>query len=138
MHARFTDDRLPVADELVRIARAGGRVRVLAGDDPDFLGVEVAGRLLAAGVQLRRANTHDKLGLLHSRHGVSRRPRKVVLSGSHNLNQDANYVNDEILVKTFDDDLYDDVLASHVEPLWSGSEPDNPPPTAPPSGAQLA
>ena len=126
MHARFTDDRLPVADELVRIVRAGGRVRVLAGDDPDFLGVEVAARLLAAGVELRRVNTHDKLGLLHTRHGVSRRPRKVVLSGSHNLNHDANYVNDEILVKTFDDDLYDDVLASHVEPLWAESTPHQP------------
>ena len=126
VHARFTDDRLPVTDELVRIVRAGGRVRVLAGDDPDFLGVEVAARLLAAGVELRRVNTHDKLGLLHTRHGVSRRPRKVVLSGSHNLNHDANYVNDEILVKTFDDDLYDDVLASHVEPLWAESTPYQP------------
>jgi hypothetical protein len=121
VHARFTDDRLPVADELVRIARQGGRVRVLAGDDPDFLGPEVARRLTEAGVELRRGNTHDKLGLLHSRHGVSRRPRKVVLSGSHNLNHDANYVNDEILVKTFDDDLYDDVLAAHVEPLWDAA-----------------
>jgi hypothetical protein len=126
VHARFTDERLAVADELVRIARAGGRVRVLAGDDPDFLGVEVAGRLLGGGVELRRVNTHDKLGLLHSRHGVSRRPRKVVLSGSHNLNRDANYVNDEILVKTFDDDLYDDVLVSHVEPLWAESTPYEP------------
>jgi hypothetical protein len=123
VHARFTDGRLPVADELVRIARQGGRVRVLAGDDPDFLGVEVADRLLAAGIELRRSNTHDKLGLLHARHGVSRRPRKVVLSGSHNLNHDANYLNDEILVKTFDDDLYDDVLASHVDPLWGEAAP---------------
>ena len=128
VHARFTDDRLPVTDELVRIAGQGGRVRVLAGDDPDVLGVEVARRLLAAGVELRRVNTHDKLGLLHARHGVSRRPRKVVLSGSHNLNHDANYVNDEILVKTFDDDLYDDVLASHVEPLWAASVPHPPAP----------
>jgi hypothetical protein len=123
VHARFTDERLAVADELVRIVREGGRVRVLAGDDPDFLGVEVARRLVAAGIDLRRVNTHDKLGLLHSRHGLSRRSRKVVLSGSHNLNRDANYLNDEILVKTFDDDLYDDVLTSHVEPLWAESAP---------------
>ena len=33
-HARFTDDRLAVADELVRIARGGGSVRVLVGTDP--------------------------------------------------------------------------------------------------------
>ena len=53
-----------------------------------------------------------------------------MLSGSHNLNHDANYVNDEILVKTFDDDLYDDVLASHVEPLWAASVPHQPVPEA--------
>ncbi len=145
VHARFTDDRLPVADQLTRIAAAGGRVRVLAGADPDLLGPEVARRLVAGGVELRRANTHDKLGLLHSRHGVSRAPRKVVLSGSHNLNHDANYVNDEILVKTFDDDLYDDVLGAHVEPLWAASTlsvgppsgevtAGGPPDTAPPTG----
>ena len=126
-HARFTDDRLAVADELVRIARAGGSVRVLVGTDPDLLGPTVRERLVAAGIPLRRANIHDKLALLHSRHGVSRRPRKVVLSGSHNLNRDANWINDEILVKTFHDGLYDDVLASHVEPLWAAAEPDSPP-----------
>jgi hypothetical protein len=136
-HARFTDDRLAVADELVRIARGGGSVRVLVGTEPDLLGPTVRERLVAAGVPLRRANIHDKLALLHSRHGVSRRPRKVVLSGSHNLNLDANWINDEILVKTFHDGLYDDVLASHVEPLWSAAEPDSPP-IAPSSGAQPA
>ena len=128
-HARFTDDRLAVADELVRIASGGGSVRVLVGTEPDLLGPTVRERLAAAGIPLRRANIHDKLGLLHSRHAVSRRPRKVVLSGSHNLNRDANWINDEILVKTFHDGLYDDVLATHVEPLWSDAEPDSPPPT---------
>ena len=123
VHARFTDDRLAVADELVRIARAGGAVRVLVGAEPDLLGVTVRDRLLGAGIPVRRGNTHDKLTLIHARHGVSRRPRKVVLSGSHNLNRDANWVNDEILVKTFNDELYDDVLAAHVEPLWTEGEP---------------
>ena len=123
VHARFTDERLAVADQLARIARAGGRVRVLAGADPDLVGADVARRLGDAGIGLRRGNTHDKLGLLHTRHGVSRRLRKVVLSGSHNLNHDANYLNDEILVKTFDDDLYDDVLAAHVEPQWAEAAP---------------
>ena len=128
-HARFTDDRLAVAGELVRIANGGWSVRVLVGTEPDLLGPTVRERLAAAGIPLRRANIHDKLALIHSRHGVSRRPRKVVLSGSHNLNRDANWINDEILVKTFHDGLYDDVLATHVEPLWSDAEPDSPPPT---------
>ena len=128
-HARFTDDRLAVADQLVRIASGGGSVRVLVGTEPDLLGPTVRERLAAAGIPLRRANIHDKLALLHSRHAVSRRPRKVVLSGSHNLNRDANWINDEILVKTFHGGLYDVVLASHVDRLWSGAEPDRPPPT---------
>ena len=37
-HARFTDDRLAVADQLLRIARAGGQVRVVVGAEPDLLG----------------------------------------------------------------------------------------------------
>ena len=127
VHARFTDDRLAVADELLRIARGGGAVRVLVGAEPDLLGVTVRDRLLGAGIPVRRGNTHDKLTLIHARHGVSRRPRKVVLSGSHNLNRDANWVNDEILVKTINDELYDDVLAAHVEPLWAEGEAAVPP-----------
>ena len=118
-HARFTDDRLAVADQLLRIARAGGQVRVVVGAEPDLLGPAVRDRLLGAGIPVRSGNLHDKLGLIRSRYGVSRRPRKVVLSGSHNLNRDANWTNDEILVKTFNDDLYDDVLTAHVEPLWA-------------------
>ena len=118
-HARFTDDRMAVADQLLRIARAGGQVRVVVGAEPDLLGPAVRDRLLGAGIPVRSGNLHDKLGLIRSRYGVSRRPRKVVLSGSHNLNRDANWTNDEILVKTFNDDLYDDVLTAHVEPLWA-------------------
>lgn len=118
-HARFTDARTAVAEELVRIAAQGGTVRVLVGADTGFLGPVVCSTLLEAGVPLRTADIHDKLVLVHSRHGVSTRPRKVVLSGSHNLNHDANYVNDEILVKTFNDSLYDDMLAGHFEHIWS-------------------
>lgn len=123
VHARFTDSRAAVADQLVRITEQGGRVRVAVGADPDLLGPAVRRRLLDAGIPLRTANTHDKLALVHSRYGVSRRPRKVVLSGSHNLNYDANYVNDEVLVKTFNDEVYDDMLAAHFEPIWSTAEP---------------
>ena len=62
----------------------------------------------------------------------------MVLSGSHNLNRDANWINDEILVKTFHDGLYDTRPWWRRRTLLSGPEPDNPPPTAPPSGAQLS
>ena len=122
-HARFTDARTVVADELVRIKGQGGTVRVLVGGDEGFLGAVVRSTLLDAGIPLRTADIHDKLALVHSRHGVSIRSRKVVLSGSHNLNHDANYVNDEILVKTFNDALYDDVLAGHYEHIWSTGVP---------------
>jgi phosphatidylserine/phosphatidylglycerophosphate/cardiolipin synthase-like enzyme len=47
----------------------------------------------------------------------------VVFSGSHNLNYDANYRNDEILVKTFNDELYDDMLSEHFEKIWASGSP---------------
>jgi len=122
-HARFTDARVGVALELARIAAQGGHVRVLVGPHPDFLGREVRGILDAAGIPLRRADTHDKLALVHSRHALSRRPRKLVLSGSHNLNYDANYRNDEILVKTFHDELYDDMRDNHFARIWAAGRP---------------
>jgi hypothetical protein len=122
-HARFTDARVPVARELARIAAQGGRVRVLIGPHPDFLGREVRRILDEAGVPLLRADIHDKLALVHSRHALSRRRRKLVLSGSHNLNYDANYRNDEILVKTFHDELYDDMRDNHFACIWATGKP---------------
>jgi hypothetical protein len=122
-HARFPDARVPVARELARIAAQGGRVRVLVGPHPDFLGREVRRVLDEAGVPLLRADIHDKLVLVHSRHALSRRRRKLVLSGSHNLNYDANYRNDEILVKTFHDGLYDDMRDNHFARIWATGRP---------------
>jgi phosphatidylserine/phosphatidylglycerophosphate/cardiolipin synthase-like enzyme len=122
-HARFTDARAPVARELARIATQGGRVRVLVGPHPEFLGRDVRLILDEAGVPLLRADIHDKLALVHSRHAISRRRRKLVLSGSHNLNHDANYRNDEILVKTFHDELYDDMRDNHFARLWAAGRP---------------
>lgn len=121
--ARFTDSRTAVAAELVRIKEEGGRVRVLVGADPGFLGETVRSTLLRAGIPLRTADVHDKLVLVNSRYGLSTHPRKVVFSGSHNLNHDANYLNDEILVKTFHEDLYDDMLVGHFEHIWSTGRP---------------
>jgi phosphatidylserine/phosphatidylglycerophosphate/cardiolipin synthase-like enzyme len=75
---------------------------------------------------VRTTNTHDKLALVHSRHGVSRAPRKLVLNGSHNLTRIANYGNDELLVKMFNDEVYDEMLAEHYEHLWARAEPVSP------------
>lgn len=121
--ARFTDDRAAVAAQLARIAAQGAAVRVLVGPNASVLGPGVHRALVDAGIEVRRANLHDKLALVHSRYGTSRRRRKVVLSGSHNLNYDANYRNDEILVKTFHDGLYDDLRDGHVEPMWATATP---------------
>lgn len=121
--ARFVDRRLVVADRLAEMARQGAAVRVLVATNPAFLGPKVRRRLLDAGIALRTSNIHDKLVLVNARHGVSTRARKVVLSGSHNLNYDANYRNDEILVKTFNDELYDDMLTEHFEKIWASGSP---------------
>ena len=121
--ARFVDKRLVVADRLAELARAGATVRVLVSANPALLGPAVRRTLLDAGIALRTGNIHDKLVLVNSRHGVSRSSRKVVLSGSHNFNFDANYRNDEILVKTFNDNLYDDMLREHFESIWAAANP---------------
>lgn len=47
----------------------------------------------------------------------------MVLSGSHNFNYDANYRNDEIIVKTFNDELYDDMLTEHFGIIWASGSP---------------
>ena len=121
-HVRFTDARLAVAEELARIAGAGGAVRVLAGAEEGFLGSAVRDLLESAGIPLLVGDIHDKLGLVESRYGLSKTPRKIVFSGSHNLNRDANWLNDEILVKTFSDPLHDDMLG-HVDALWDRGRP---------------
>jgi phosphatidylserine/phosphatidylglycerophosphate/cardiolipin synthase-like enzyme len=118
-HVRFTDARLAVAEELVRIAGQGADVRVLAGAEEGLLGPAVRDRLESAGIPLLVGDIHDKLGLVESRYGLSTDVRKIVFSGSHNLNHDANWLNDEILVKTFSDPLYDDMLG-HMDALWAG------------------
>ncbi len=122
-HVRFTDSRVQVAQQLIRIQDGGATVRVVVGAEPDFLGPQVRSMLLDAGIALRTSNIHDKLALVQSRYGSSSRVRKIVFSGSHNLNHDANYVNDEILVKTFNDDLYDDMRTRHFEHVWSAAQP---------------
>lgn len=122
-HGRFYDSRAVVADQLVRIKAAGGTVRVAVGSEPDDLGPAIRSKLLDAGIPVRKANIHDKLMLVHSRYGLSTGRRKIVFNGSHNLTQDGNYVNDELLVKMFNDEVYDDMLAEHFERIWSTGVP---------------
>lgn len=117
--ARFVDRRLVVAERLASMAQQGAAVRVLVSANPALLGPTVRQRLLDAGIALRTSNIHDKLVLVDARHGVSTGRRKIVFSGSHNFNYDATYRNDEILVKTFNDELYDDMLGAHFEPIWA-------------------
>lgn len=118
---RFFDSRVAVADQLVRIASRGGTVMVAVGNDPGDLGPLVRARLTNAAVPLRSANIHDKLALVHSRYNGSVTPRRIVFNGSHNLTQDANSVNDELLVKLFNDQVFEDMKTNHFDHIWATS-----------------
>ena len=116
---KFFDSRVKVADQLVRIARRGGTMQVAVGDDPGDLGSLVRTRLAGAGIPLRSTNIHDKLALVHSAYNGSAAARRIVFNGSHNLTQDANSVNDELLVKIFSDPVFEDMKNNHFDLLWA-------------------
>ena len=116
---KFFDSRVKVADQLVRIARRGGTLQVAVGDDPGDLGSLVRTRLAGAGIPLRSSNIHDKLALVHSAYNGSAAARRIVFNGSHNLTQDANSVNDELLVKIFSDPVFEDLKNNHFDLLWA-------------------
>jgi hypothetical protein len=120
---RFFDNRAAVADELVRISLSGGSVQVAVGSTPGELGPAIRAKLLQAGIPLRMAQIHDKLMLVRSGYGAVKGIRKLVVNGSHNLTEDGNYVNDELMVKVVNDDLYDDMLSEHFQHIWSIAQP---------------
>jgi phosphatidylserine/phosphatidylglycerophosphate/cardiolipin synthase-like enzyme len=120
---KFFDSRAVVADQLVRIARARGAVQVAVGNDAGDFGGVVRTKLVGAGIPVRLVNIHDKLALVQSKYNGSAAARKIVFNGSHNLTQDANYVNDELLVKLFNSQVFDDMKTNHFDHLWATGAP---------------
>ncbi len=120
---KFFDSRAAVADQLVRIMKRGAAVQVAVGNDPGDLGALVRTKLIGAGIPVRLANIHDKLALIQSNYDGSTGGRTIVFNGSHNLTQDANYVNDELLVKVFNLSVFTDMKTNHFDHLWASGTP---------------
>ncbi len=127
MMSEFT--RTVVADQLATMKRAGCQVLVLVGMDgssspPNVLACptgaphirsDVLGTLKSAGISVRAKKIHDKVMLLHAANYGWR-----VITGSHNLTNDALRENDEILVDVDSQSAYD-AFAAHWSQGWSNS-----------------
>ena len=114
---KFHTSRIAVADELVRLRGLGAHVQVMGGDGIDEFQDPIRSRLLNGGVLIKDAPIHDKFVIIKGAYGSTNVPRKVVLGGSHNCTLSALTQNDEIIVKTFHDGLYD-AYKAHYDFLW--------------------
>lgn len=98
----FNDTRSNVAELLVAKKRQGCWVSVAVGS----IGSQSLAILRNAGIAVRRINTHDKFILVKGKYAGSTQTRRIVFTGSHNLSESANYLNDELFVKLEDDAIY--------------------------------
>ena len=98
----FNDTRSNVADLLVAKKRQGCWVSVAVGS----IGSRSLSILRGAGISVKRINTHDKFILVKGKYAGSTVTRRIVFTGSHNLSESANYLNDELFVKLEDDSIY--------------------------------
>jgi len=98
----FNDTRSNVAELLVAKKRQGCWVSVAVGS----IGSRSLAILRGAGIAVRRINTHDKFILVKGKYAGSAVTRRIVFTGSHNLSESANYLNDELFVKLEDDTIY--------------------------------
>jgi phosphatidylserine/phosphatidylglycerophosphate/cardiolipin synthase-like enzyme len=98
--AMIHDSRMEVVNEVVRLKKAGCKVRVTANSLQD----KPKAAFEAAKIPVKRNRTHDKIFLVDAKFGDKR--QKLVFTGSHNWTQSANSVNDELLVKIANPAVY--------------------------------
>ena len=119
------DERPQVLAQLARLAKPSDpkhcNVRVLVNHVDAALG-----QLKAAAIKVKYSHTHDKLVLVNAKvscgNACATAPkRKIVLTGSHNWTGDANYANDEILVRMENPQVYGPML-DYWERQWKNGE----------------
>ena len=94
-HAQFTGPRKPVADELIRIAGLGCKVRI-TGDMTDYIYDHLSGR---ENITIRRLDhMHSKYMIVHGNYN-DKADRTLVYTGSHNLTGPALRAHDETLIR---------------------------------------
>lgn len=132
-HASFTDARVAVADELVRLAKLGCQVRVVYGD----MGSTVHSKLSAqSGVSLKRfydnSSGNENPVSVHSKYinfsgTYNGTPdREIVFTGSQNLTGPALRNHDEVLMKVEIPEATD-AYAANFDLLWERAACVDPP-----------
>ncbi|HEX6289170.1 MAG TPA: phospholipase D-like domain-containing protein [Herpetosiphonaceae bacterium] len=122
--AMFTSGRDPIASELIRIRRLGCTVQLAYSNiDP-----AVKDRLKAAGVQLRLVETahanssvvtkvHSKYYIMYGTYNGSTNAYRL-FTGSHNWSGSALRLNDEVLLKLYDQAMINSFI-SNFNMIWS-------------------
>jgi phosphatidylserine/phosphatidylglycerophosphate/cardiolipin synthase-like enzyme len=100
--AYFTNYRKSVVNQLARIKKRGCSVRVLVSKVAIF-GKKIRKRLDKAGIEYhymlsKKKYTHHKF-ILYEGDYDGKKNQQIVWLGSHNLTDDANRINDEVVVK---------------------------------------
>lgn len=132
-HASFTDARVAVADQLVRIAKLGCDIKVLYGD----MGSSVRSKLSAqSGISLKRFYDNDSSNenpvSVHSKYinfsgTYNAKPnRDIVFTGSQNLTGPALRNHDEVLLKVEIPEATA-AYADNFDLLWTRAACVNPP-----------
>lgn len=94
-HAQFTGPRKPVADELIRIAGLGCKVRITGGMT-DYIYDHLSGR---QNITIRRLDhMHSKYMIVRGNYN-DKPNRTLVFTGSHNLTGPALRAHDETLIR---------------------------------------
>jgi len=123
--AYFTNYRKKVANELIRIKKSGCAVKVLVSK-PKMFGKKIRKKLTSAGIEYKylrskKQYTHHKF-ILYKGDYDGRKAQNIVWLGSHNLTDDANRLNDEVIVKVAEKHIFY-AYKKHFDNCWivSGS-----------------
>ena len=122
--AFFTSGRDPIANELVRIRRLGCTVQLAYSD----IDQSVKDKLKAAGVQLRQVKTthsnstavtsiHHKYYMMYGTYAGSANAYRL-FTGSHNWSGSALRLNDEVILKLYDQNIIN-AFNSNFGMIWS-------------------
>lgn len=115
-HAQFTGPRLPVAEQLIRIANLGCQVRIVAGDNmTDYIRDRLVGR---PNITVRQLDgMHSKYIIYRGNYNNSAN-RGMVFTGSQNITGPALRSHDETLIRVELPETTAD-YRSNFDLLWS-------------------
>lgn len=122
--AYFTNYRRKVVNQLTRIKKRGCTVKVLVSKVAIF-GKKIKKRLDKAGIEYhymlnKKKYTHHKF-ILYEGDYDGKKGQKIVWLGSHNLTDNANRMNDEVVVKVPEEHIFY-AYKRHFNECWKKFE----------------